>query len=124
LGVFKIISGCSSGRGDRVLSRLIVDVYVWIIEIFLWLALLISSVVGYQYTVPMLQHAGAILEYQTAWKIVGAFVFALAAFLLSAVLAGPLLLLVDIRRSVATLVARSSGNGNRDLSAEQPEHFL
>jgi hypothetical protein len=107
-----------------MLTRLIVDLYAWIIEISLWCVLLISSVVGYHYAVPMLKVAGLIFEDHTAGKLVGALVFVLATFLLSAALAGPFLLLVDIRKSVRALVTRSGGNGNRVLSAEHGDHFL
>ena len=44
-----------------MLTRLIVDLYAWIIEISLWLMLLIAAVAGYYFTVPMLYSAGAII---------------------------------------------------------------
>ena len=89
-----------------MLTRLIVDVYAWVIEIYLWLVLLISSVAGYHYAVPILKDAGLILEPQAGGKIVGALIFALAAFLVSAVVMGPILVLFDIRKSIRSLEAR------------------
>lgn len=61
--------------------------------------LLILSVAGYHYTVPMLKAAGWILENETVWKICGAPVFAVATFVVAAALTGPFLLLIDIRKS-------------------------
>jgi hypothetical protein len=94
-----------------MLSRLIVDVYGWIIEIWLWLILLISAVAGFHIAVPILRDAGAVLESEMAWKILGAVVSPLVAFLALAVLFGPILVLVDIRKSVRALEASSQGSG-------------
>ena len=106
-----------------MLTRLIVDVYAWIIEIFLWLMLLISGVAGYYYTVPILNDAGWILGNETVWKIYGALFFAVATFLVSAVLTGPILVLVDIRKSVRAFETKNSGSSrsSRVLSAEPRE---
>jgi len=107
-----------------MLTRLIVDIYVWIIEISLWFVLLISSVAGYHYTIPILKAAGLILDDQATGKIFGALVFASATFLVLAVFTGPLLLLVDIRKAVRALETKSSGAGNRVLPAERKEPVL
>jgi hypothetical protein len=109
-----------------MLTRLIVDLYAWIIEISLWFMLLISGVAGYYYTVPILNAAGLILENQTAWRIFGALFFAVATFLVSAVLIAPFLVLVDIRKSVRALETKNGGSGSssRDLPAERREPFL
>jgi len=101
-----------------MLTRLIVDLYVWLIEISLWFLLLISSVAGYHYTVPILNAAGLIPKNQTAWEIFGALVFASATFLVSAVLTGPFLVLVDIRKSVRALEMKGRDYGNRVPSAD------
>ena len=94
-----------------MLTRLIVDLYAWIIEISLWLMLLISGVVGYYYTVPMLQAAGAILDNEAEWQIYGALFFVLGTFLVAAVVAGPFLMLIDIRKSVRAIETGNSGTG-------------
>ena len=107
-----------------MLTRLIVDVYVWIIEIVLWFMLLISGVTGYYYTVPILKAAGLILENETAWKIYGALFFAIAAFLVLAVLLGPFLVLVDIRKSVRAHETKNSGSSSRVLPSESREPSL
>lgn len=107
-----------------MLTRLIVDLYVWIIEISLWLILLISSVIGYNFTVPMLTASGWILENEAAWKICGTVFFAVATFLVSAVLTGPFLVLVDIRKSVRALETTNSGSSSRVLAAEDREPSL
>jgi hypothetical protein len=94
-----------------MLSRLIVNVYGWIIEIWLWFVLLVSAVVGFHMAVSILKDAGAVLENELAWKILGAVVFPLFAFLALAVLFGPILVLVDIRKSVRALEVASQGRG-------------
>ncbi len=93
-----------------MLTRLIVNIYGWIIEIYLWFMLLISAVAGYYYTVPLLKAAGGILENETAWKLYGALLFSVATFLMLAVFTGPLLVLVDIRKSVRAIETKNSDN--------------
>jgi hypothetical protein len=108
-----------------MLTRIVVDVYAWIIEIYLWLVLLISGVVGYHYTVPILRATGLILlEPQTGGKILGALVFASAAFLVSAVATGPILVLFDIRRSIKSLEAKDSSFGAWVQRTERQEPSL
>jgi len=106
-----------------MLTRLIVDLYVWIIEISLWLLLLISGVAGYHYAVPVLNAAGLIPESAAVGKILGALFFAVATFLVSAVLTGPFLVLVDIRKSVRAFETKNSGNNSssRFLTSERKE---
>jgi hypothetical protein len=107
-----------------MLTRLIVNVYAWIIEIYLWLVLLISSVAGYHYADPILKGAGLILEPQAGGKIVGALLFALAAFLVSAVVMGPILVLFDIRRSIRSLEAKDGTFGAWVQKTERREPSL
>ena len=107
-----------------MLTRLIVNLYAWIVEIYLWFVLLISSVYGYNNAAPILRTAGIILEDNIGGKLVGAVVFALAAFLVSAVVIGPIGVLLDIRKSVRALETRSSGNDRSVPSAERTEPFL
>ncbi|MGQ0578932.1 MAG: hypothetical protein ACT4PQ_08520 [Betaproteobacteria bacterium] len=107
-----------------MLTRLIVDVYAWIIEIYLWLVLLISSVAGYLYSVPILKGAGLILEPQAGGKILGALLFASAAFLVSAVVMGPILVLFDIRRSIRSLEAKDGSFGARVQKTDRREPSL
>jgi len=95
-----------------MLARLIVDLYGWIIEIFLWFILLIAGIAGFHRVVPILKNSGAILENELAWRILGAFVSPLVAFLALAVLFGPILVLVDIRKSVRSLEASARGSGS------------
>jgi hypothetical protein len=107
-----------------MLTRLIVDVYAWIVEISLWFALLIFGVAGYYFTVPILSAAGWIPENEAAWSICGALFFAVIAFLVSAVVTGPFLVLVDIRKSVRALETKNGGSSSRDLRAEPREPSL
>jgi len=97
-----------------MLSRLIVDAYASIIEIFLWLTLLLASIAGYHYGAPilnsMLMGTGLMLESHLIGKIVGAFIFALVAFLASAVVMGPILVIFDIRKSIRSLEIREGGS--------------
>lgn len=107
-----------------MLSRLIVGVYAWLIEISLWLVLLLSGVAGYHNAAPILAGAGLILEPHIGGKIVGALIFAVAAFLVSAVALGPILVLFDIRKSIKTLEARKGGFAAWDQRAERKEPSL
>ena len=109
-----------------MLSRLIVDVYGWIIEIFLWLTLLIAGIAGFHSAVPILKTAGAVPENEIAWRILGAIGSPLVAFLALAVLFGPILVLVDIRKSVRALEAsaRYSGSDGAVLPIEHREPHL
>lgn len=91
-----------------MLTRLIANLYAGIIEISLWIVLLISGVVGYRYTVPILESAGLILDDASAWSICGALVFLVLALPMLALLTGPLLVLIDIRKSLKIIEARSS----------------
>ena len=95
-----------------MLSKLIVDLYGWIIEIYLWFILLVSGVVGFHATVPALRSAGWILENEAAWRISGAIFLPVVTFLASAVVLGPVLVLVDIRKSVRALEAANLGSGS------------
>src|SRR5262245_43958932 len=90
-----------------MLTRLIVNSYAWIIEISLWLTLLISGVLGYHFTVPILNAAGLIPENEVTWKFYGALFFLVATFLVLAVFIGPFLVLLDIRKSVRALETAS-----------------
>ena len=109
-----------------MLSRLIVNVYGWIIEIWLWFVLLLSAVVGFHISVPILKDAGAVLENEMAWKILGAAVLPLFAFLSLAVLFGPILVLVDIRKSIRTFEASylGSARGRTVPPLEYKEPYL
>ena len=109
-----------------MLTRWIVDIYAWIIEIFLWFMLLISGVAGYFYTVPMLKTAGGILENETVWKIFGALFSVVATFIVLVVIAGPVLVLVDIRKSIRALEAKYDGDTSSSgvLPIEPREPFL
>jgi len=105
-----------------MLTRVIVNLYAWIMEIFLWFVLLIAGVAGYHYTVPLLKNAGAIPESEAVWKIYGALGFAVAALVLSAVVIGPILVLVDIRKSVRAFeTKKSNGDSSGVLPAERRE---
>ena len=107
-----------------MLSRLIVELYGWIIEIYLWIVLLIAGVAGFHGVVPMLRSSGWILENETAWRILGAVVSPVVAFLVLVVIFGPILVLVDIRKSVRSLEAATRDTGGADPSIEFKEPHL
>lgn len=90
----------------NMLTKLIVALYVWWIEIALWLMLILAGVLGYHVTVPIMNAAGLILANEFAWKIVGALVFPPVAFLFFVVTIGPLLILVDVRNAVRNIEAK------------------
>ncbi len=103
-----------------MLTRLIVDLYGWIIEISLWFILLLAGVAGFHGVVPILKSSGWVLENETAWRIFGAVLSPVVAFLVLVVLFGPILVLVDIRKSVRSLEAatRNSDGGGTALPIE------
>ncbi len=111
-----------------MLTRFVVDVYNWLIEIFLWLVLLLASVAGYHSAAPifnpMLKGAGLILESHVGGKVIGGLIFAIAAFLVAAVVLGPILVLFEIRRSIRTLEARDGVIAAWDQRAERKEPSL
>lgn len=100
-------------------TRLIVDLYAWIIEIALWLAILIAGVAGYHYAVPILTAAGGIPENEFTWRVLGAILFALTAFLVLAIVTGPFLVLVDIRKSVRRLESKNSSSSGEVQATER-----
>ena len=89
-----------------MLTKLIVALYVWLLEIALWLTLPLAGVLGYHVTVPIMNNAGAVLTNEFAWKICGALVFPIITFLVLAVITGPFLVLVDVRNAVRNIEAR------------------
>jgi hypothetical protein len=111
-----------------MLTRFVVDVYAWLTEIYLWLVVLLSSIAGYHYAAPifnpLLNGAGLMLESHVGGKVIGGLIFAIAAFLVSAVVLGPILVLFDIRKSIRTLEARESGFAAWDQRAERKEPSL
>ena len=107
-----------------MLSRLIVDVYAWIIEFCLWLVLPLAGVAGYHFAAPVLESIGLIVEPHAGGKIVGAFIFSLAAFLASAVVMGPILVLFDIRKSIRSHEVREGSFAAWAQSNERKEPSL
>jgi glycerol-3-phosphate acyltransferase PlsY len=89
-----------------MLTSLIVTLYVWLLEIALWLTLSLAGVWGYHVMVPIMREAGAILTNEFAWQICGALAFAIIAFLALAVIFGPILILVDVRNTVRNIEAK------------------
>jgi uncharacterized membrane protein len=89
-----------------MLTRVIVTLYTWLLEIVLWLTLTLAGVVGYHVTVPIMNAAGAVLTPEFAWKILGALVFPVIAFLVLAVIIGPFLVLMDVRQAVRNIETR------------------
>lgn len=107
-----------------MLTRLVVDLYTGIVEISLWLMLAIAAAVGYRYTVPFLSSLGWTLENPAAWRILGALLVAVAAFPVLTILAGPFLVLVDIRKSLRGLEAKYGAYGIGALHTERREPSL
>jgi hypothetical protein len=89
-----------------MLTRLIVASYAWFLETALWVSLAIAGIVGYNSTVPLLLALGASPFTEVTWKILGACAFTVVAFLLLAVVTGPLLILMDVRHVVRSIEAK------------------
>lgn len=94
-----------------MLTRLIVNLYAWIIEIALWVMLVGAALVGFFDAVPMLTSVGLNVDDSLRWKAFGTLVLPLLVFLVLIVLIGPFLVLVDIRKSVRALEAASQEGG-------------
>src|SRR3989449_5363393 len=101
-----------------MLTKLIVALYVWLLEIALWLTLPLAGVWGYHVTVPIMNDAGAVLTNEFAWRICGALVFPILAFLVLAVITGPFLILVDVRNGpVITAKTKRSEEHTSELQS-------
>lgn len=109
-----------------MLTRLIVVSYVWLLETALWITLVLSSVVGYHITVPLMNEMGAVPTHEFTWKILGALLFPIITFLGVAIIAGPLLVLLDVRQSVRNIEARSNREeeARKSLPTERREPHI
>ncbi|MES1264887.1 MAG: hypothetical protein ABUU24_04450 [Variovorax sp.] len=96
-----------------MLTRLIVDLYAWIIEIVLWILLVVAALAGFFGAVPMLTSIGLNADNALAWKVFSALALPLLVFLLLVVLLGPFLVLLDIRKSVRAFEASLFGSQGR-----------
>lgn len=107
-----------------MLTRVIVDLYAWIIEFALWALILASALLGFAFFVPAVGEAGWVLEHELAWRILGAVLSATFAFLTAVVFVGPLVLLVDIRRSVRDIESRLiDADPKQEAPAHRPNPF-
>lgn len=109
-----------------MLTRLIVVSYAWLLETTLWITLVLSSVMGYHITVPLMNEMGAILTHEFTWKILGAFFFPMITFFGLAMITGPLLVLLDVRQAVRNIEARSSPGeeARKSLPTERREPHI
>ena len=108
-----------------MLTRLIVDLYAWIIEISLWFMLLLSAVLGFVFFAPTVSDAGWVIEHELAWRIFGALLCAAGSFLLAVIVVGPVVLLVDIRRSMRGMETQAAGGSlKKDAPVRPPNPFL
>lgn len=107
-----------------MLTRLIPVIYIGIIEITLWLVLLIAGLVGYNATVPLLEATGWIVANAIAWSIAGAVLLVVTTFLIAVGVTGPLLVLVDIRRSVKALEANIMSGSTENVRPDRREPYF
>jgi hypothetical protein len=89
-----------------MLTRLVVASYAWFLEVTLWVSLALAGIAGYNAAVPLLQALGASPYPEFIWKVLGACAFIAVAFLLLAVITGPLLILMDVRHVVRSIEAK------------------
>jgi hypothetical protein len=87
-----------------MLTRLIVASYAWLVEAALWFAIGFAAIAGYHFTPPVMDGLGFLPRFE--WQALGALVLPVITLLVLAVLTGPFLILVDIRRSVRSIEAR------------------
>ena len=107
-----------------MLTRLIAASYAWLLEASLWVSLALAGIAGYTAMVPIMQALGASPFPEFTWKILGACAFVVVAFLLLAVITGPLLILMDVRHSLrsldAKMVSREGEDGGRSAERREP----
>jgi hypothetical protein len=106
-----------------MLTRLVVAAYAGVIEISLWLALLLSGVAGYYYAAPLVEAAGWTPKDEAGWRVWATFASVLGMFWVLTVFAGPVLVLLDIRKSMRALEAKAASMELR-LPAELKEPTL
>jgi hypothetical protein len=107
-----------------MLTRLIAASYAWLLEVTLWVSLALAGIAGYNATVPVLQALGVSPFPEFTWKILGACTFVVVAFLLLAVVTGPLIILMDVRHAVRNievkLVSGKAVEGARSSGRREP----
>ena len=107
-----------------MLTRLIVAFYAWFLEVALWGSLALAGIAGYNATLPFLNGLGVIPSPEFAWQLFGACASILVAFFLLAVIAGPVLILIDIRHAVrsieAKMVSCKGAEGSRPKERTEP----
>lgn len=107
-----------------MLTRLIVASYAWFLEVALWGSLALAGIAGYNATLPILNGLGVIPSPEFAWQLFGGCASILVAFVLLAVIAGPVLILMDIRHAVRSIEAKiASGEGakvSRPIERSEP----
>ena len=99
-----------------MLTKFIVASYAGLVELALWLALALAAFTGYQIALPVAFWMEAVPKNAFAWQIFGASALTVAAVLVLAVVTGPFLILVEIRRSILLIEARL----NRTEDLRQP----
>jgi hypothetical protein len=57
----------------------------------------------------MMHSAGVLPTYEFPWRIIGALAFPVIAFLVVAVIAGPVFVLLDLRHAVRNIEAKARG---------------
>jgi hypothetical protein len=107
-----------------MLTRLIAASYAGLLEVTLWISLALAGIGGYNTTVPLIQALGASPFPEFAWKMLGACVFIVVAFLFLAAFTGPFLILMDVRRAVrsieAAMVSLKGVEGARPAERREP----
>jgi hypothetical protein len=89
-----------------MLTRFIVTSYAGLVELALWIAIALAVFTGYNIALPVAQWMEVAPKNAFAWQLFGASTLVVSTLLLLAVATGPLLILVDIRRSVLLIEAR------------------
>jgi hypothetical protein len=99
-----------------MLTRLITDAYGALMEVALWVVLLLSAIWGYGWLGPQLvalDKSGNSVTY----GIIAAVISVMGAFLVLVVVTGPILLLLEIRRSLRRIEGFNESANNRQQQA-------
>ena len=89
-----------------MLTRFIVASYAGLVELALWVAVIAAAIVGYHIALPVALWMEAVPKNAFAWQLLGASALSVSTVLLLAVITGPFLLIVEIRRSVRAIETR------------------
>ncbi len=99
-----------------MLTRIIIDLYAWLVECLLWGGVLLAAFVGYSHFDQLMIVFGVIIEPTVPNKLVGSIICAAIALIFSAIILAPFLVLFDIRQSARSIESKMGRGAALDLT--------